>query len=392
MEILAIAITVYILYRVQGAVYSRFWDKDLEVQLGFEKHQITEGETVVLEEVLENRKWLPVPVVFLNFKLSKHFHAPGEGRMLSDDHYTRSDMLSVMMHQRRRRRVELVCDKRGIYELVQPTLTGQSFFLDELYGKDIEAETRLEVYPRYVDAKRFMQLVQSVYGSHALQQFGQEDPFMHRGVREYQIYDSMKEINWNATAKTGTMKVHLMEHIASQNVSVYLNVQKESLSVHNEVIEESIRLAKTLCAMFSARGMKSCLYTNGTKEGGQEVIAVEKPAAGVEYMSRVNEALTHIFVEENGNIVAHGREQEYDFVELYGQGIEQAARDGQVVVISSGQPEGLRRLLRRMHQQGAAFLWIVPVENRSHFKEDALLCGHMRMWGLNFEGAREVSA
>lgn len=393
MQILAIVLTIYILFRLQGLLYHLYWDKNLEAYVNFDREQVSEGEVVVLEEVLENRKWLPIPVIFLSFKMSKHFRVPGErGVLLSDDHFTRNDMLSVMMNQRRRRRVELECTKRGIYKLEQAALTAQSMFLDESYMKEITIDSRIKVYPRYVDARRFMQLIQSVYGSQVMQRFVQEDPFLNRGVREYQVYDSMRRINWNATARTGEMKVNLLEHMASQKAAVYVNVQKESLSVRNEVIEESIRLAKTFCSMFSKRGMKSKLYTNGTAKGQEEAIAVEHAAAGAEYMSRVNEALTYIYLEENGNIVSHGREEELDFVELYGQQIEEDAKDGQVVVISGSQPAGLVELLRRLHKQGAGFLWIVPVDHSAYFQEDYQLKGHMRIWRLNFEGAKEVSA
>ena len=386
MQIAVIALGILIVYRVQALIYRRLWNKKLNVTIQFQKARVTEGEFVILEEILENRKWLPLPVVFLQFKMSKAFRVPGERSKTSDDRYSRKELMSVMMNQRLKRKVEVCCTRRGRYAIERASIIAQSLFLDEQYTQELECGGRLTVYPRTVDAKRFELLLQSISGGEVLRPFMQEDPFMNRGVREYQIYDSMKGINWNATARTGSMKVNLLETVSSRQAFVFLNIQKESLAVHNEVIEESIRLAKTFCVMFSKKGMKSCLYTNGTDGKNPEAICVEQ-GIGAEYISKVNEALTQIFVDENGNILTHGREQELDFVSLYGEAMEHASEEGQVVLISGNQQESVLRLLKKLHRCGRQFLWLVPAESQTFYKEDGELKGHMRLWRLNFEGA-----
>lgn len=387
MQIAAIVISVFILYRVQALIYQRIWDRQLKADVSFVKEKVTEGETVELEEVLENRKWLPLPVVFLTFKMSKYFKDAQENAVLSNDRYTRNELLSVMMFQRRKRRIELVCTRRGKYKIEQATLQAQSLFLDEKYIKNISCESCLTVYPGYVDAKRFVQLIENVYGSQAMRPFMQEDPFLHRGVREYQVYDSMRNINWNATAKTGSMKVNLLETLTNQQVSVYLNMQKESLSVHNEVLEESIRLAKTFCAFFSRKGIKSALYTNGCCEGDDEPVCVKKRDAGIAYMGQVNEALTRIVLDETGNVVKYGREQELDFVSLYQEQIKEDSKDSQILLISCDQNARIMQLMKELFRQRKSFLWVVPVDYTSSFHAWPELREHMKIWRLNFEGA-----
>lgn len=391
MQIVAIVISIFILYRVQALIYHRIWDRQLKADICFIKEKVTEGETVELEEVLENRKWLPLPVVFLTFKMSKHFKGVQENAVLSNDRYTRNDLLSVMMYQRRKRRIELVCTRRGSYKIEQATLQAQSLFLDEKYIKNISCESCLTVYPGYVDAKRFVQLIENVYGSQVMRPFMQEDPFLHRGVREYQVYDSMRNINWNATAKTGSMKVNLLETLTNQQVSVYLNVQKESLSVHNEVLEESIRLAKTFCAFFSRKGIKSALYTNGCGEGDNEPVCVKR-GAGIAYMGQVNEALTRIVLDETGNVVKYGREQELDFVSLYQEQIKEDSKDSQILLISGDQNARIMQLMKELSRQGKRFLWVVPVDYTTSFHASPGLQEHMKIWRLNFEGASREAA
>lgn len=387
MQIVAIVISVFILYRVQAWIYHRMWDNRLKADVFFVREKVTEGEIVEVEEVLENRKWLPLPVVFFSFKMARHFRELHQKDAVSNDRYTRNELLSVMMFQRRRRRIELVCRKRGNYRIEQVALQAQSLFLDEKYVKELSCESRLTVYPRYVDAKRFLHLIENIYGNQMMCAFMQEDPFLHRGVREYQVYDSIRHINWTATAKTGSMKVNLLETMTNQQVSIYLNVQKESLSVHNEVLEESIRLAKTFCAFFSQRGIKSALYTNGTREGEKDPICVKKKDAGLVYMGKVNEALTNIFLDETGNVVTHGREQELDFTALYQKQIKEDANKSQILVISGDQNASMMRLMKELSRQGQNFLWIVPVDYTTSFHAEPALRKQMRIWRLNFEGA-----
>ena len=50
------------------------------------------------------------------------------------------------------------------------------------------------------------------------------DPFIIAGVRGYQAGDTYKQINWKATAKTGTLQVHQYDFTADRRLMIYLNV------------------------------------------------------------------------------------------------------------------------------------------------------------------------
>lgn len=369
-------------------VYARLWSRRLDIRIQFQKRQVTEGETVILEEMLENRKYLPLPIVFLQFKLSRYFHVNGEPEAVTQDRYTRNEWMSVLMNQRLTRKVEMVCTRRGNYDIERVSVTARSLFLNEVYVQELDCESHLTVYPRMVDARGFERLLKNINGNQMIVPFMQEDPFLLRGIREYQIYDNMKLINWNATARTGGLKVNLLETVSNRKISVFLNMQKESLAVHNEILEESIRLAKTFCALFSKKGIKSQLYTNGTDGKCMEPICVPE-GVGPGYMDQVNESLTRIFLDENGNILTHGREQEVDFVEMYSGLLEESVQREGVVLISGNQDEKILQMLKKLHRKGRQFLWIVPVESAVSYKKDSELKDHMCLWRLNYEGAGE---
>ena len=59
-----------------------------------------------------------------------------------------------------------------------------------------------------------------------------DDPFMLAGVREYQYGDSMRDVNWKATAKTGNLQVNQRDFTADRRLMVYLNVEDhEKMSI-----------------------------------------------------------------------------------------------------------------------------------------------------------------
>ena len=49
----------------QKKIYSNNWNRDLYVNVAFEKNQVTEGEDTVIVESVINNKWLPLPFLLL---------------------------------------------------------------------------------------------------------------------------------------------------------------------------------------------------------------------------------------------------------------------------------------------------------------------------------------
>lgn len=383
-QLLIIALVAWGIYCLQRMVYNARWNQNLDVHITFEKEQVMEREHTYLTEEVVNDKWLPLPMLFLKFKLKRCFHFKGEQPVVQDDCATRNDLLHVMMKQCLRRRIEVWCDRRGRYTIGQVSVLSKSLFLDADYLEERTCDSTITVYPRFVDAKRFMRMIDGALGEQLLRASMQEDPFLKRGIREYQIYDQPRSINWTATARSGAMKVNLLETTQNQKGYVFLNMHPHSLSVAEEVMEEGIRLAKSLCYLFSQRGIASGLWTNGTNGRSIDPICVEGNRVGVKYLSEVDEALTSI-VSESGQSRIDGRDCERSFIGLFQDKMEQMSQEGMVVIISNEQDVEIQRFLRQLKDKGRHFLWIVPVANTTDFERIAALESHMYLWRLNYE-------
>lgn len=73
MYIIFIFAIAYAFMAFQKKIYSNNWNRDLYVNVAFEKNQVTEGEDTVIVESVINNKWLPLPFLFINFKLENSF-------------------------------------------------------------------------------------------------------------------------------------------------------------------------------------------------------------------------------------------------------------------------------------------------------------------------------
>jgi uncharacterized protein (DUF58 family) len=86
------------------------------------------------------------------------------------------------------------------------------------------------------------------------------DPFTFAGIREYQPWDTFRNINWNATAKKNEIMVNINQHTYHQKIVLILNVMPFALSRNESLLEKSISLAMTwVAAAVSARFRKALL-------------------------------------------------------------------------------------------------------------------------------------
>lgn len=389
MQTITVILSVGIFYIVQGYLYAIYWKRKLSVELLFSKTRVTEGEKVVLEERIENRKWLPLLSVNLKFHISRNFLEVDKVNSQNSDHYNRNDLFSILMYQRLTRRIELECTQRGIYQIEQLSIVTGSLFLSEDFVEEIPCNSRIIVYPCCVEAERFAELFRTIYGNVITKQLVQEDPFMYRGIREYQSYDSMKRISWSATAKTGALKVHVLENTSQREVSVYLNLQKDSMILNEEVLEESIRLAKTFCMQFARKGIRTALYTNGYDGETEELVQITAAPAGRSYLEMVNEGLARIRFLEEKRVTGDKEEAPNDFLRTYGEQILREADSKYIICISNYQRDDFQDMMLQLKKKTNDFLWMIPVSISRDYHPCQEIKKNTRMWRLNWEGARK---
>lgn len=254
-------------YHLQSYIYSTKCFDNIFVALNFTLTGIFEGEGTQLVEEFSNKKLIPLWWVTLEYRVSRSLIFLEEENN-NDGNYNynynyRKDFFSIMSYEKITKTVNIIGGKRGYYIIDQLDLhSGDLFGVNEVL-LSLDNKASLYVYPRLINPQELAVTFKSLTGEILTKRNLVEDPFQLRGIREYHPFDSMKVINWSATAKTGELKVNQYDFTASQEVIIFLNVEKHNQRESDKLIEVGISLAASLITQCLKLGMKVGLRTNG---------------------------------------------------------------------------------------------------------------------------------
>lgn len=386
MEFLGALLGLVFVYFLQRFLYRNFWNRNMTAELKFSKSRAVQGEEVTLLESITNRKLLPVPMLHLRFKVSRDLQFEDSRQNDVTDYYNRNELFSLLMFQRVTRRLNFRCRKRGVYTIKTASLLGSGLLMSEEYLLEFPTDTELIVYPGSVNLNRFERMFETMMGNVSTHRFLHEDPFSFRGIRDYQPGDPMKSVNWKASAKAMDFRVNVLDFTTEQRVEVYLNLNRETLGMDNEVLEESIRLAKTFAARLSKMGMQTALYTNGLHYESHEVVCVET-GSGDGFLELANEALAKIRLKDSAFAKMESEFDAPDFCSMYGEQCRESGQEHYKIFISNYHHADFLELLESMVKQGQSISWVLPVESTvSPIQLPDLLRERTTFWGMQWEG------
>ncbi len=371
MKILYACLGIFLLFQLQQALYRRFWDKNLSVTLSFSKDTAVEGDELILYETVTNQKLLPIPILKIKFMTSRYLSFLDTRSTEVTDYYYRNDILSVMMYQKLTRSVSFACSHRGYFTINKIFLICNDIFLTSEHIESCDTGIHLCVYPRPVDYDRMNIPFQKMLGTILTKRCLNEDPFEFRSIREYQTYDTLKTINWKASAKAGSLMVNVYDYTSSQQVKILLNLESETLWKYEALEEESIRLAASFAAAFIEQGISTSLYTNSPNPLTRNLFSV--PAGSSKHhIQTINEALSRIDTSQTMP----------GFIHAVGNEITEATSNDTILIISTYQKEDLQAQLRCLAGKKIDFTWIIPYnrEIKLHVRDELL--PHVLSWEI----------
>ncbi len=369
MEIAAALLGAFLLYELQKFLYSRFWNKKLTVDLALSGNSAVEGEELTLVETVTNQKLLPIPVLKIKYTASRHLIFLGTRETEVTDNTYRNDLISVMMYQKLTRHIPFRCSKRGYYTIDRITLVCNDLLLESEMVTGNHLNIQLYVYPKQVDFNKLEIPFQTMLGTVLTKRFINEDPFEFKSIREYQSYDTMKTINWKASAKTGSLMVNVFDHTASQRIKILLNLEFDTIWRYEDLQEESIRLAATFAEHFIEQGIPVSLYTNGLDVISRKVLHV--PAgSGRNHLRTINETLARIDATSTVPPFTAALSGELDDV---------SPKD-YLVLISYYQRLELQEQLEKLARANMDFTWIIPLNKEVRLTADSKLLPHILSW------------
>ena len=368
MAVIWIVLGAVIFWVLQYKVYQLFWDKDMESGLRFTEETLIQGDEGILEVWVENRKFLPIPALKVKFQVSRNLRFEDTKKMsIVTDQYYRNDVLSVRPYMRHARKLPFTAAKRGYYEIHSMDLVASNFFMSHEFPKTVSTYSQLYVYPRpYMDGN-FAQTLQRINGEVLSKRHLLEDPFEYQGIREYSPFDTMRDINWKASARTGDLMVNVKGHTALKAVRIFLNLEDGALLRYMVLLELSIRIASGVSQMFLQEGIRTALCTNGV-----DVITKENTklaaGAGAGHVETIQRILARIDLEQKAPSFRATMEEE-----VFGNGSQEVY----TIFISADTQPDFQQMLEKCLQQKMDFVWICPRLPNTADRIDSILEKHI---------------
>jgi uncharacterized protein (DUF58 family) len=276
--IVVFALILVLLVSLTVRTYRRSWSKRLDLNIAFAKDTLYEGEKGELLETVVNRKFLPLWWGDLKFYISQFIRFDDDENF--NQEYYKKDTISVLSYEMVKRVLPFTAVRRGYYTIKNAELLTSDMFFRYMFIREYPIFTELYVLPEIKRLHKFNVDFKKIVGEIIAKRHVIEDPFEFRSIRDYYPFDSLKTVNWNASAKTGDIKVNHYNYTSSQEVIILLDLDGYSIYDKQEIREDLIRIAAYFTRNMIKSGIPVGLVSNGCDSiTGEEIFAPCKNGA-----------------------------------------------------------------------------------------------------------------
>src|SRR6266498_4027931 len=297
-----------LIYLVVGAlVAGLWWSHRALAQVGIKRRFSTHaflGEKVKVDLQIQNKGWLPLPWLELRETLPVALVGPNNFQ----------SVIHLAPHAAANFEYSVEARKRGYYPIGPLAIsTGDILGLND----SLQAESRAEylvVYPKIIPFTSIEIPSHSPQGTlrHTLPLF--EDPTGVFGKRGYISGDSLRRMDWKASASTGQLQVKLFEPSIVLETFVILNLNAEDYYYRSRI--DATELAIVIAASIS-NWIVSKKQIVGMMVNGRDPLAADgkpqsiPPRKGKHHLMHLLETLARVEIIENSTLVPLIQGQRY---------------------------------------------------------------------------------
>jgi uncharacterized protein (DUF58 family) len=177
--------------------------------------------------------------------------------------------ISLKPLERRQFEYIVQTNKRGFYEIGPLTVqSGDVLGLSAMEGMHVVGTSPLLVYPRIMSLERAGIPSRMPLGGLRQRQPLVEDPSLMRGKRDYAVGDSLRRVDWKASAATGRLQVKMFESSVALEVMIFLDLNGDDYArmTRLDSLELAIVVAASAANEMVKRRQPVGLATNGVLE------------------------------------------------------------------------------------------------------------------------------
>ena len=280
---------------------ARMWARLSLREVSYSVHPSTTrafmGDEIELTISLENRKPLPVPWLRIS-------EIVPEGIELLDEDsfrpYLAGSEMSLVVglgrYERLRLKRRIRALERGHYIVGPATLeSGDLFGLHRSVSQTASPEWSLSVYPRIVQMPGFRLPSARPGGDVLTRRRLVEDVSRPAGLREYIPGDSIRSIDWKATARLNELQVRIYDPSMSHSVVVMLEIATSHSpweGYRGDVLEAAVTGAASVALRATDLGYNVGLITNASMSS--EGHSFVRPGRSPSHMPAILDALARV--------------------------------------------------------------------------------------------------
>ena len=273
---------------------------NVEHRRRFSQRRAFFGEEIELTIEIVNRKALPLAWLNVEDNIPSDL-APLQGWVTptyTTGRATLTNLLALRWHERVRRRYRIRCLTRGEHVFGPARLRSGDLFGFTSREMTVPDLDRLLIYPRVVPIASLGLPSRDPFGDRAVRQWLFQDPLRVVGVRDYVPGDSLRRVNWAATARTQRLQVKLFEPTTTYDLALFLNLNTSGAAwwwqgYLPDLVEMTISTTASLGQWAIEHGYQVGLYANGKgrlSEGRLRVV----PGRGPDQLTHLLEALARV--------------------------------------------------------------------------------------------------
>lgn len=334
---------------LQSFLFKKYWSRNLDVKITIKQLECIAGEENILTEVITNNKFLPLPMLHVKFTTPKSFIFENKDNSSVTDYYYRDDIFAIMGYQSVTRTLKFTCENRGCFYIHNTSITSTDLFMRLTLTDTRKNDIIVHVYPKKVNIDFFEIPFQTITGNYVTQKMLVEDPFEFRGIREYQSYDSMHNINWKSSAKNNNLQVNTFFMTSSQEVRIILNMDTHIYIKDGKLLEKIISLASSLAEKFISAGIPVALESNAIDMYTREPLN-RSSGSGINHMVSIDTALARIDIHaDNANFQA-----------ILQHNFEVINENAYYIIISNNRHEDILDSFKEIKELGINSYFIIP--------------------------------
>ncbi|MCS7236874.1 MAG: DUF58 domain-containing protein [Thermoguttaceae bacterium] len=263
--VLGLGLLVYAFVALFGLLFAnwllvRYALRNVAVERRSSRDRAEIGETVEVTLSLTNTGRYPVVWCIVEDLLSRHALLPPPARL--EVRGRRVQLLGLKPGMRTSICYGLECRGRGFFQIGPAILeTGDLFGLFRRW-RVVTRPEYLTVYPELLPIEGFDIASRRPIGEIRMTHRLYQDPTRLAGIRDYHPGDSLRQIHWRATARTGRLQSKLYEPSSVAGATLVLDFHRESYP-DSARAELGIVCAASLAAAICAQQQQVGLVTNG---------------------------------------------------------------------------------------------------------------------------------